>query len=278
MNNYGEMMTNDAEKIVSKFYNEVGWKTGEGVTDDAKRFEDLRENAQEYVSKCRLRVLRHIPQNGINILDMASGPIQYKEYLEFSKNFKKRYCVDLSSDALDQAKKKIGDHGVFLHGSFFDISLDQNFFDCVVSLHTLYHIDKNQQENVVRKLLDVTKYEKPIVIVYENPASLSNLIKKYLRSLKKSIFFLFKRKKREEQLLYHYVHPLDWWDRFSDIATVEIFPYRSFPSSIQKKVIPNNFIGFKMLEFLFYLEDRFPRFFVKYAHYPLIVLRKRADI
>ena len=40
------------------------------------------------------------------MLDMASGPIQYPEYLVYSSNFKKRYCVDLSKNALEAAKKK----------------------------------------------------------------------------------------------------------------------------------------------------------------------------
>ena len=110
-----------AEERASIFYNSVGWELNEGVSEDAKRWEDLRECAQEYVSKCRLRICQHIPEKGDYILDMASGPIQYKEYLEYSKNFEKRYCVDLSSKALDEARKKIGDHGVYLHGSFFDI-------------------------------------------------------------------------------------------------------------------------------------------------------------
>ena len=159
----------NAEERVSKFYNTVGWEAEGEITEDAKRFEDLREYAKGYVSKCRLRVLRHIPDNGVSILDMASGPIQYKEYLEYSKNFKKRYCVDLSLGALKKAKKKIGDHGVFLHGSFFNIPMEETFFDCAVSLHTIYHIDKDKQEEAVRKLIYVTKPGKPVIIVYSNP-------------------------------------------------------------------------------------------------------------
>jgi ubiquinone/menaquinone biosynthesis C-methylase UbiE len=121
-------MTNKAEGLVSQFYNTVGWETAEGITEDARRWEDLRSHAREYVSKCRLRVLRHIPESGLNILDMASGPIQYKEYLEYSKNFSKRYCVDLSEKALEGAKEKIGAHGVFLHGSFLDIPFENDLF------------------------------------------------------------------------------------------------------------------------------------------------------
>ena len=105
---------NKAEKKVSKFYNKLGWETDAGYTEDARRFEDLRESAKDYLFKCRCRVLKYIPKKGENILDMASGPIQYEEYLLYSKNFKKRYCVDLSSKALEDAKK-IGDHGVFMY-------------------------------------------------------------------------------------------------------------------------------------------------------------------
>ena len=167
-------MMNNAEERVSKFYNTVGWETEGEITEDARRWEDLREYAREYVGKCRMRVLSHIPESGENLLDMASGPIQYKEYLEYSRNFKKRYCVDLSSSALEGAKKKIGDHGVFLHGSFFDIPLEEDFFDCTVSLHTIYHIDKDKQEEAVRKLIKVTKPEKPVIIVYSNPNAITS--------------------------------------------------------------------------------------------------------
>ena len=60
----------------------------------------------------------------------------------------------MSSCALDDAKEKIGDHGVFLCGSWFDIPLDENLFDCAISLHTIYHIDKDKQEEAVRKLIN----------------------------------------------------------------------------------------------------------------------------
>ena len=73
-------MENNAEKIISKFYNTSGWVTKENITEDAKRWEDLRPFAAEYVSKCRLRVLEHIPEFGENILYMASGLIQYVSF------------------------------------------------------------------------------------------------------------------------------------------------------------------------------------------------------
>ena len=275
---------NKAEEKVSEFYNKVGWETDVGITEDARRFEDLRESAEDYLSKCRLRVLRYIPENGENILDMASGPIQYKEYLQYSRNFKKRYCVDLSSSALEDAKKKIGDHGVFLKGSFFDIPLDENFFDCAISLHTIYHIDKDKQEEAVRKLIYVTKPGQPIIVVYSNP---SKIFKWVARLIRLPFFLLSKPKELLEKLikksvqkkdldLYFYTHPNKWWNRFSDVAAnIKIMPWKSLNTDLQKCLIPNNKMGKKMFDMIFNLEERFPNFFAKYFCYSMIIITKR---
>lgn len=142
------------------------------------------ECARDYVSKCRLRLLHHIPKAGEKILDMASGPIQYPEYLEFSKGFTKRYCVDLSSQALESAEKKLGEHGVYLCGSFFELEFAPETFDCAISLHTIYHMDRDLQELAVRKLIAVCKPGAPVIIVYSNPQSLITRLEYFPRKLK----------------------------------------------------------------------------------------------
>ena len=274
-------MDNKAEKIVSKYYNTYGWRTKNGITEDALEQEDLRECAKDYVSKCRLKVLRYIPKSGETILDMASGPIQYKEYLEYSKNFKKRYCVDLSESALEMAKKKIGDHGVFMNGSFLDMDIEKNFFDCSVSLHTIYHIDKDEQEGAVRKLIDVTKSGQPIIIVYSNPRTpITRFITLPFRILRR-IKFNFKKlvgkikPEKDTTGLYFYPHPIKWWDRFNDVSNVKIVPWRAFASDEQKWLIPDNKIGKVIFNILFDLEEKFPSFFVRYFKYPMIILTKK---
>lgn len=267
-------MKNEAEKCVSNYYNTSGWETMDGNTIDACNWEDLRPCSAEYVSKCRLRLLEHIPEKGENLLDMGSGPIQYKEYLEYSKGFRKRYCVDLSTKALADAKMKIGDHGVFLCGSFFDIDLDHNFFDCSISLHAIYHIDKDKQEEAVRKLLNVTKPGCPVIIVYSNPNTLiSGWVKVFPLH---SLFKLFKTGKSiaNENRLYFFAHPIKWWHRFSDVADIQILIWRSFASNHQKILIPNNRFG-QMLNLLYKMESKYPHFFAKYFQYPMIILKKR---
>lgn len=262
-------MRNAAEDRVRNFYSTVGWEEQHGVMEDTRRFEDLRENARDYVSKCRLRLLRHIPATGEKMLDMASGPIQYPEYLEYSKGFAKRYCVDLSMQALESAEKKIGKHGVFLCGSFFDIELDSDTFDCAISLHTIYHIDRDLQEQAVRKLIRVCKPGAPIVIVYSNPDNLLTKLARMLRKLKAIDDVNLASE------LYFFAHPLAWWDRFSDEADVHTYPCRSLSSPHQKRLIPDNRLGRTMFSVLYAAEESFPRLFVRYFVYPMIVLTKR---
>jgi len=268
-----------AEASVSEFYNTVGWETTDGNTEDAKLWEDLREHSSAYVSKCRLRLLRHIPGDGKYMLDMASGPIQFPEYLKYSKNYEKRYCVDLSSSALEIAKKKIGDKGVFLHGSFFDIDIPDDFFDCSISLHTIYHMDRDLQEVAVRKLLKVTKPGKPVIVLYSNPNTLVSLPFRVARRILSFIGLDVKatsQSRPAENSLYFYAHPINWWQRFGDEANVEIFSWRAFAANAQKAFFPNNKFGAWLLSLLFKLEDRYPGFFVRYFQYPMIVLTKKA--
>jgi len=262
---------NSTEKTVFDYYKDKGWETNGEFTGDAIKAEDLRENSQEYVSKCRMRTFEHIPESGKYILDMASGPVQYPEYLEFSKNFEKRYCVDFSEKALEDAKEKLGDRGEYLCGNFFDLEIEDSFFDCSISLHTIYHMDKDKQAEAVRKLIRVTKPGKPIVIVYSNPNTFTSLITplKLLRTVKNLIV------KRPEQGIYFFSHPNKWWNQFSDEAEVKYYPWRSFGSHYQKKLIPNNPMGKSLLKKLFALEEKYPKFFVNNFQYPMIVLTKK---
>ena len=248
---------------VFKFYNEVGWTERKKDTNDAILFEDLRLSAKKYVSHSRNKINNHIADRGIHILDFASGPIQYKEYLKYSKNFKFRHCVDFSKKAISEAKKKIGKKGKFYNQDFLKIKFKKNYFDTIISLHTIYHINKTKQASVVKKLIQISKKNTPIIIVYSNPNTFINYIKKkiFLRKIKK-------------QKIYFFCHKLDWWKQFNKLAKVEMYPWRSFASQHQKKIFPNNLFGEIMFKILIILENKFPNFFVKYFQYPIIILKK----
>ena len=253
-------------KYVNKFYNSIGWEGKNKNTLDATLFEDLRFNSKEYISKCRKRLQNYIPKKGVHILDFASGPIQYPEYLKYSKNFYLRHCIDFSKLAIKSAKLKLGTRGKFYCNDFFKIKLKKNYFDCVLSLHTIYHIDKKLQAKAVRKLINISKRNTPIIIVYSNPNTLINIIKKKI----------FKKKsKKNKTNLYFFCHPIKWWFQFEKKAHIEIKPWRSFSSDHQKMIFPNNISGKILLGILFILEERFEKFFINNFQYYTIILKKK---
>ena len=247
-----------------KFYNEYGWKQKNNTYKDAELFEDLRDCAKNYVSNCRKRINKYIPKKGTHLLDFASGPIQYKEYLQYSKNFKYRYCVDFSRDAIKSAKKKLGKKGKYYCDDFLNLKFKKNFFDCSLSIHTLYHIKKTKQKKVVEKLIRITKKNSPIIIIYSNPNTLINRIKK-----------IFYKNKKKKELIYFYCHPINWWYQFNSKAKIQIVTWRSFASQHQKILFPNNFIGKIFFKIIFRLEEIFSNFFVHYFQYPIIILTKK---
>ena len=249
---------------IYKFYNTSGWKEKNNISKDAELFEDLRKNSENYVSNCRKRLLKYIPKKGQHILDFASGPLQYKEYLEYSKNYKFRHCVDFSKSAIKSAKKKLKKKGKYYCGNFFKIKLKKNFFDCVLSIHTIYHINKGKQKNAILKLLKVAKKGSPIIIVYSNPDTIISKIKK-----------IIKYKSNKKNKLYFYCHSNNWWLQFEKFAQVEFYPWRSFSSGHQKIIFPNNLLGKIMFYILFFLEEKFKNFFVENFQYQIVVLKKK---
>jgi SAM-dependent methyltransferase len=259
---------------VKQLYENDGWKMVGDVTFDADTSEDLRLWSREYVSACRLRVLRHLPSRGQRLLDMASGPIQYPEYLRYSEGFETRVCVDLSHRALEMARAKLGARGEYHVGDFLDLQIDS--VDAAVSLHTIYHIHKDRQEAAVRKLIAVTKPGGTVVVVYSNPAYFVSAMLSPLRRVVRSILRRADTGDTPESLYFHR-HPLDWWGRFRDSGTVNIYPWRTFSTREQKALVPNNRLGAKILSRLFAYEDRYPRFFAGVGCYPMIVIKKSAQ-
>ncbi|MEW6055158.1 MAG: class I SAM-dependent methyltransferase [Bdellovibrionota bacterium] len=260
----------ETENSVRNFYDEKGWKTdSQGISTDAELWEDLRTCAADYVSHCRRKLLDHLPTSGERILDAASGPIQYPEYLEYSKGFKKRVCVDISQNALDQAKKKLGELGEYHCASILELPFPDDHFDAVLSLHTIYHIDKGQQEAAVRQLIRISKPNTKIIIIYANPDRFLALAKRWLMRSSET--------KPEAGTIYYHAHPLQWWKRFSDQTSVELLPWRTLTAQDSRRLIPSNPIFGKLaFRAIQKLEELFPRLATRYGAYPMVVLTKHS--
>ncbi len=149
-------MDADTKTQVREFYDSVGWKKiGEGLYQNAK-YEDLRPVSQEYIHRCHMRVTRHLPNRGDLFLDAGSGPIQYPEYLEYSKGFRRRVCLDISILALKEGRERIGDHGLFVVGDIANLPFVSESFDGVLSMHAIHHLEENEHLKAFSELSRVS--------------------------------------------------------------------------------------------------------------------------
>jgi ubiquinone/menaquinone biosynthesis C-methylase UbiE len=255
------------EEEVREFYERSGWQAaaGEPVYADAQLWEDLRPCAAAYVCACRRKVLEFLPPSGERILDAGSGPIQYPEYLEYSRDFATRVCVDLSQRALDAAREKLGDRGEYVQASLLELPFPDAHFDAAVSLHTIYHIDGDRQEHAVRELLRVLKPNARAIVVYANPDRLAGRLKRLVR----------RTRSVDSGPIYFFAHPLSWWGRFRDEATVEIVPWRSLNANESRRLIPDNALGRWIFRAVLGFERTFPGLATRWGCYPMIVLAKR---
>jgi SAM-dependent methyltransferase len=129
---------------VKAFYDQVGWQeVGEGVYQNA-RYEDLRPVARDYIHRCHLRLLRHIKPTGRYLLDAGCGPIQYPEYLEYSRGYQRRVCADISMTAIKEARWRIGEHGLYVVCDIANLPFAAGVFDGAVSLHTIHHLPEGE--------------------------------------------------------------------------------------------------------------------------------------
>jgi uncharacterized protein YbaR (Trm112 family) len=145
------------KKVVQSFYDDYGWmKANAEFFNDTAQNTDTRPWAQAYQRYCNARI-SHELSGGKYLVDVASGAIPHAEYLEFSRHYDIRICVDFSIRALREARAKLGDAGLYLLGDITCLPLASGAVDSVISLHTVYHVPRAEQTAAVTELVRVTK-------------------------------------------------------------------------------------------------------------------------
>ena len=262
------------EQSIREFYDETGWNLVGDTTTDAIINENFNEVASEYVHKIRNRIREELG-SGRNLLDIGCGPIQYPEYLDYSRNFDKRVCVDLSKKALNIAKSKIGEHGAFFVGDYLDIKTGYEPYGGATLVNVLYHVDILDQEKMIRKILSELEIGAALVVVYSNPKSFSSRLNVILVFIKRLLRLLFQRKNFNSQSnpIYFRRHNLDFWQLFQDESSVKIRAWRTFTPAIEKVLFRRFFMGQRILKLLYKIEDY--KFWAKIAEYQIITLNKK---
>lgn len=281
---------------VRQFYDQIGWSQVEDGGEDGPRYqnaryEDLRPVSQEYIHKCHMRVNRHLSKTGKYLLDAGSGPIQYPEYLTYSQGYQYRVCADMSITALIEARKKIGERGLFVVSDIANLPFKKDAFDGVVTLHTIHHLPLSEHARAYEGLYRVLVPGRSAVVVngWSTSAimdpfrSFSRFRKRVWMALKGKGGGGEKEKRRkgedeEEKNTFVEKHSPKWFKReIAPRMNTEILVWRSASVHFLKNYIFENRGGKQILKLLFALEERFPRFFGEHGTYPLIVVRKQVN-
>ncbi len=286
----------EIKQDVRKFYDDIGWQEiGEGVYQNA-RYEDLRPVSREYIHKCHLRVNKYLEPDGQLLLDAGSGPIQYPEYLEYSRGYQARVCADISIVALEEARQRIGDRssggsGLFVVADIANLPFRPDVFDGVVSLHTIHHLPIEEHKQAYQEVYRVLAPTKSAVVV--NGWQDSPLMRYFVRPIKwrnrtrkrisKSINDLRRGRsnsrdenpKPKGKGTFVSKHDVEWLKKeVGSLIPLEIFVWRSVSVRFLREFIFPDLGGKWLLRKLYDLEERFPRFFGEYGQYPMIVIKK----
>ncbi len=275
-------MTKNTKQNVREFYDQVGWSQEEDGSYQNARYEDLRPVSQEYISRTRLRVNQHLLPSGKYLLDAGSGPVQYDEYKTYSQGYEYRVCADISTTALQEARKRLGEHALPVVADVANLPFKEEAFDGIVSMHTIHHLPMDEHKAAYKDLYRVLGAGKKAVIIngwsdpflmqiFEPLIQLGRVLsgrptqygkKKGSDGEKDSGTFVRKMNAR-------------WLQKeLKDLFPVEIYSWRSLSTRFLRWFIKPKFGGEFFLKIIFWKEDKFTHFFGKHGQYPMIVFKK----
>ncbi|MEX1071356.1 MAG: class I SAM-dependent methyltransferase [Anaerolineales bacterium] len=271
----------EIQRQVREFYDRVGWKEiSEGLYQNA-RYEDLRPVAQDYIHRCHLRVGRHLAPSGRLFLDAGSGPIQYPEYLDYSRGYQKRVCADLSITALKAARERIGAKGLFVVSDVSRLPFASDIFDAVVSLHTIHHLPAAQHVHAYLELHRVLAPNRKAVVVNGWDYSVLNnyfeRLKAWLKGRKNLTLIKDLSKNQLKLGTGTFVNKQDAHLLRSMLRgklNFRILVWRSASTNVLRFYVREKWGGRLWLRLLYYLEEAFPSFFGEKGLYPLVVVWK----
>lgn len=274
-------MTENTKQQVREFYDQIGWShAGDGLYQNA-RYEDLRLVSREYIHKCHMRVKKHLASTGEILLDAGSGPVQWPEYLTYSEGYRYRLCADISITALKEARTRLGSKGLFVVADVANLPFKPDAFDGVVSMHTIHHLPMSDHKDAYLEIYRVLKTGKSAVVVngWHNPLLMR--VAEPVIGLGRLLSGRSAKKKKtwsaEEDQAGTFVEkmtPLWLKNELKGVLKFEIFPWRSLSPRFMRWFVRPQLGGRAYLRLVYWLEERFPRFFGEKGQYPLIVIKK----
>jgi len=296
------MSDQNVKKNVREFYDRVGWQMVNGDFYQNAEYEDLRPVSHEYIHRCHMRINRHIAKEGEYLLDAGSGPVQYPEYLTYSEGYKARVCMDISIVALQEARKRIGEKGLYIVADIAHLPFKPDVFDGIVSLHTIHHVPMEDKLPAYEELYRTLKPGQTMAVVngwtnaplmewMQRPINFMRRVRGWwLRKVRKQAPVQpavekasAKEKKAENNKPENkkpagtYVQKLnaEWLTQaLKDRMAYEILVWRSVSVAFLRAMIYPEWGGRFWLRVIYRMEELFPRWLGRIGQYPLVVVEK----
>ena len=282
------------KQIIKDFYDTFGWhKNGRGVYKDVVAFVDTRPVLDEYRHNTHMRVKRFIRPEGKYYLDAGSGAVAHPEHIAYSSNYHWRVCVDLSEQALREARTQIGKKGFYVQADVTRLPFKDDVFNTIMSAHVLYHVPGDEQETAVSEMRRTLSREGSCVVIYAWNMGLNRKAAKFVKALKRfkgrihsavsaSKKGLYKNDASgsvDRPPIYSHHHGFRWFRRtFSEDGRLNVYCWRSVDRIFTKIFIPNNGFGNWLMRRIYRFEETFPYLSARIGRYPIIVFRKNVGI
>ncbi len=232
-------------KSVKDYYDKIGWTKKKGKYVDSSSF--TTSVGAEYQKACHNR-LREMIGSPELLLDVACGAHP------FNSKAKKQLCIDFSITAIEEAKKNKPD-GFFVLGDITSLPLKDNCVTDTVSMHTIYHVDKDKQAMAIEEIKRVTKNKCFVVYNAGKHAKLVNIFSLPLQLWNWSEKRINPNSKRK---IYFYAHSYKWREQFGDVKT-----YRFLNEN-----------GIKLYSKLLWLVSKIEMRLPKHSYHPLLIIDK----
>jgi SAM-dependent methyltransferase len=154
--------SDSVSKEIAAFYEE-NWKEGKAK----KLHEDVSDLGQRYIQDNEKRAVE--VREGTYFLDVGCGA---QPRVEFGAKHQFHICMDMTLAGIVEARKRLGDRGIYVVGSILNSPIRQGVIDNALAAHCIYHIQAERQNEAVRNIVDTLKPGGKLTVLYSNPNSL----------------------------------------------------------------------------------------------------------
>ncbi|MDZ4691922.1 class I SAM-dependent methyltransferase [Terricaulis sp.] len=269
----------EEQAAAKQFYDEFGWAPdAEGEFQETKAFVDTRRVSAAHARACMRRLgERYFSGGGKYILDAGCGPLVDEEVVAFGDRFERFICTDLSTRALNVAREKLGDRGIYLKCDITNMPIQDGVVDAITCNHVIYQLPLEMQAAAFRELWRVLKPGGVAVVVFWwNDAKLPWRLERLAR------MFTMRGPGPPEihtplPDLPHNTRSRSWFESKDWPFAYSYDIYNAVPQLFLRNYIPDDWRGRLFLSGLRALQAALPRYCGKHGLMPAIVFKKDSD-